>query len=1144
MSSLDLSLFGPPRALRDGVPVAFGRHPTLALLAYLAAADQPHGRDALAALFWPERDEQASHAALRRILYDLGRTIGKGWLELGDSHVQLRAQAGLRVDVRRFRELVARATAHGHAPQQLCDGCLVALVEAADLYRDDFLAGFTLRGSAEFDVWQTLTTENLRLELAVVLEKLASALVARRQYDLALPHARRWLALDPLNEASHCLLMQLHAASGDRAAAARQYEQCAGALASELGIEPAPETTALFHALVQGEIAGGRAGAALGIAETPASTPAAFGMAASRTPHNLPPDVTPFIGRQAVLGQVAERLADPACRLLTVLGPGGIGKTRLAVRAARDEMDSFPHGVYFVDLAPVPSAELLSAAILRTLQAPQQAVAGPDQHLLDFLKDKQMLLVLDNYEHLLTGPEPDRRDGYGLVAKMAATAPQLKILVTSRARLNVPQEWLAPLEGLETPPPSPRPSPFEGEGGFAPLPFGERSGERRSTGRRRRPAKGAAAALGRYSATALFLDRIRRLRPDFHPATEDARAMAHICRLLEGMPLAIELAAAWARILPLDEIARRLEGGLDLLTTTMRGVPSRQRSMVATFDHSWRLLTPRERSILRRLSVFRGGFTLEAAGAVAGAGLRDLANLADASWLAPATPGRYAIHELVRQYCAEKLEREGPPETGETGDQVGRRHAAYFESLLASRWEQFYTRTGVITETALDLGNLLAAWDWSLAHDDLPMVCGLSSGLGFLADRQGQNPEMAHVLGIGAERLRAAQAEGHNRERASVLALLLINQSERLVRVGRLGDAEACLEESAAWLGDASAGDARWAEARWFHRRMAAWIRYKRGDFARSSQLFREVAAEVEEDRVRLWPYTVAAAKIWLPEACAGMAYDAIAQGEYAEARRLAEEAVGAAERLGSGFGRMVASSSLVSALIDAGEYERVEHEAQRFLSAATRFGDALMIASALASMGRIQFLSGRHDRARAWWRRGAALARRTGLRDRLTLCLVGLGDIELALGNPTAARHYYQQSLAPAGQARPAGRPGALIALIGLGRVALHEGRPTEAREQLRQVLSAPGRDAPTTATAIVHSAEALLREGELVGPAELCGFLLSWRGAPRYTRDAAQKLVAEVEARLPPGDLAAALERGRGRQLEEVIAGIVGAQ
>lgn len=249
MTVFNITLFGPPRAERDGVGMSFHRSQTLALLAYLAAANKPHTRDALATLFWPEQDEQEAHAALRRILYDLGRTIGKNWLALADHCVVLPDQPGLHVDVRRFSALHARVTAHGHAFDNLCDDCLAALTEAANLYQDDFLAGFSLKGSAPFDAWQTLTTESLRLELGAVLEKLAGALLARRRYDQALPYARRWLALDPLHEASHRLLMRLYAASGDQAAVIRQYQQCAQALAAELDVEPALETIALYREL-------------------------------------------------------------------------------------------------------------------------------------------------------------------------------------------------------------------------------------------------------------------------------------------------------------------------------------------------------------------------------------------------------------------------------------------------------------------------------------------------------------------------------------------------------------------------------------------------------------------------------------------------------------------------------------------------------------------------------------------------------------------------------------------------------------------------------------------------------------------------------------------------------------------------------
>jgi len=611
--------------------------------------------------------------------------------------------------------------------------------------------------------------------------------------------------------------------SGER----RPSKQLSGLLAGALEVYEA-ELDAFMRA-ARGEMASQRLSPPA-LPQPPVPLPVPAPELGSAPVNNWPVQLTPLVGRENELASLGRLLADPLCRLLTLTGPGGIGKTRLVIQAARSQTGRFAHGVHFIDLAPLSSAGLLSTALLHALHAPQPTGIELDDYLLDFLHDKQMLLVLDNYEQLLSGPEPDRRDGYGLVTKIATTAPQVKLLVTSRSRLNVAQECLAPLEGMATPPSTI--SPLAGEPDLTHFLIRERPAEDRDaaphTGPRRRAAGNAAmAALDSYSATALFLACIRRLRPDFQPTADDARAIAHICRLLEGTPLAIELAAAWTRVLPLAEIARDLEQGLSLLTTRLRGAPARQRSMMATLDHSWRLLAPAERSILRQLSVFRGGFTRAAAQTVAGASLRDLANLADASWLRLRDSGHYAIHELSRQYCAGKLEEEHSAEAGESGDQVRQRHAAYYQSLLVARWGDFFRRQGAIAETTPDVSNLLAAWDWALLCDDLATVWALSNGLGFMADRQGRNQSIARVFEIGLGRLRADQAATRGgpkqcRARAAVLVVLLANQCERLCRVGQLEGAQACLAEAEALLDEGGAGDARWAEARWFYGRMAA----------------------------------------------------------------------------------------------------------------------------------------------------------------------------------------------------------------------------------------------------------------------------------------------------------------------------------
>ncbi len=254
------------------------------------------------------------------------------------------------------------------------------------------------------------------------------------------------------------------------------------------------------------------------------------------------------------------------------------------------------------------------------------------------------------------------------------------------------------------------------------------------------------AILERYSATALFLACVRRVRPDFQPTADDARHIVHICRLLEGYPLAIELAAAWMRTLPLARIARELEHGLDVLTTTMRDVPARHRSMVAAFDHSWRLLSPREQSLLRQLSVFHGGWTEEAAESVAGATLADLSNLVDTSWLRPAPCGRYGMHELIRQYCAGKLDAEHASATGERAGQVRDRHATVFSTLLVARLGEFFRRPGIIAELAPDRDNLLAAWNWAVAADRLETIRTMIPGLQWFANLEGWERSLKLLL--------------------------------------------------------------------------------------------------------------------------------------------------------------------------------------------------------------------------------------------------------------------------------------------------------------------------------------------------------------------------------------------------------------
>ena len=328
------------------------------------------------------------------------------------------------------------------------------------------------------------------------------------------------------------------------------------------------------------------------------------------SPHHLPSPPTALVGRNQELGQIRQLLSDPGCRLVTLVGPGGIGKTRLAVEAAQQQSNAFAHGAYFLPLAIINSPDQFIFTVGNTigLLFDGQQVAGVQ--LVNYLRDKTLLLLLDGFEHLLSAVP--------LLGDLVAGAPGLKLLITSRERLNLPGEWALPIEGMDY------------------------------------PQDADHDHLERYSAIQLFVQSAKRVKPGFS-LNNDALGVLHICQLVEGMPLAIELAAAWVRLLPCSHIAKRLATNLDILVSPVRNASERHRSLRVVFDYSWDLLSSVEQTALAKLSVFRGSFDLEGAEEVGGASLPVLASLTDKSLLRTDGAGRYALHELLRQYASEQL---------------------------------------------------------------------------------------------------------------------------------------------------------------------------------------------------------------------------------------------------------------------------------------------------------------------------------------------------------------------------------------------------------------------------------------------------------------------------------------------------------
>ncbi|MDQ4078436.1 MAG: tetratricopeptide repeat protein [Chloroflexota bacterium] len=667
MAHLSLSLLGPPHLTLNEQPITHFRYDKVqALLIYLAVeADRAHRRDALAGLLWPDLPERDARVNLRQALLTLRKAIGDhtadpSFLLITRPTLQFNRASDQWLDVTHFTSLLAACESHVHRHPQSCPVCAKQRERALALYRDTFLAGFFLPDSAPFEEWALLKREWLQRLAWEALSHLVAYHERRGAYLEAARYARRQLELEPWQEEVHRTLMRLLILRGARSAALAHYEQCRHILQEELGVEPDEATATLYEEIRDGEFDSP-------VAEKRLSIPAL-------RPHNLPPQLTLFVGREREVGELATHLDSVDQRLITLLGPGGVGKMRLALQVATEQLDAYDHGVFLVALESTGSVDQLVTAIGEAIHCPFTAQAPLKEQLLDHLRDKAMLLVLDNFEHL--------HQAAPLLVDLLVAAPRVKLLVNSRERLNLKGERLFEVKGLDTPPLTPHETTLPDQ---------------------------AKEHFECYSAVQLFLQAARRVARDFAPTEVDLSWIARICHRLEGLPLGIELAASWVRLLSCREIAGEMEQSLDFLTTTLQDVPARHRSLRAVLDHSWSLLSCEEQKLLIALSTFRGGFRRDAATQVSDATLPLLASLLDKSLLRRQPTGRYDLHEVVRQYAHDKLQASG------TLTLTLDRHLAYFLDLAEEAEQQLRG-----TEQALWLnrleeerGNLRAALAWA-----------------------------------------------------------------------------------------------------------------------------------------------------------------------------------------------------------------------------------------------------------------------------------------------------------------------------------------------------------------------------------------------------------------------------------------------
>lgn len=751
MAHLTLSLLGPFHVtLNNRTVSSFAYDKVRALLAYLAVeADRPHRREALAEFLWPDQSSATARHSLSQALTMLRQAIGDHaatppYLLTTRESVQFNVASDYVVDVTTVVKLIDGCNRHTHPRRETCTSCARHLEAAVALYRDTFLAQFTIGDSAAFEEWALLRRDWLQQRVLDALAWLGEYHMERGSYAQATEYVERRITLDPWREDAHRQLMRVRTLSGQRAAALRHYEQCRTMLADELGIEPDAATTALYEQIRAGELS----------IEDAANTridPAISQASMRHTPLLVP--ITPFVGREHDVAAITALLSDTTCRLMTLIGPGGIGKTRLAEQIGRAQVEVFAHGVCFVSLAPIRSSQQIVAAIADALQFQFFGQDDPLAQLCAVLHSKQMLLVLDNFEHVLDGAE--------IVTGILQTAPDIKILATSRERLNLHGEWVYEVEGLSV------------------------------------PAQDALDALEDYSAVQLFVQSARRVQSRFELTTDDRRCVARICQLAGGMPLAIELAAAWVMVLPCAEIAREIEQSFDFLATSARDLPERHRSMRAVFDNSWRLLPERERSVFRRISVFRGGLTRSAAEVVADASLPSLAALVAKSLLHRTPNGRYEIHELLRQYGAARLH-----EIAEDEQQTRARHAAWYSEFLAQCANRLKGRDQqvAIKEIIDEMENIRVAWDWMTEQCDVALLARSFHGLWLFFASHGNTSEAGSLFAQTIARLERLNSLDPARlnARNHLLARLYSGFAPMHYRLGHVERARSLLEQSLA----------------------------------------------------------------------------------------------------------------------------------------------------------------------------------------------------------------------------------------------------------------------------------------------------------------------------------------------------------
>ncbi|MDW7755074.1 MAG: BTAD domain-containing putative transcriptional regulator, partial [Brevefilum sp.] len=552
-------------------------HKAQALLIYLLVEGRVQQRSVLATLFWPENTQEEACRSLRVALSKLRKHVGD-YIDITRDSVSVIDLNKIQFDFDDFQ-------------RKLVNGKIDAALE---IYKGEFLEGFSIKGSELFEDWMRNTADLINSQMLEILQGALQDAIVNEDYFNAERYAREILEQDPLNENAHQQSILLFAITGNRAAALSQYQLYRDILQNELNLEPSEETREIYEKILQGDIL--EKGTLL-------------------RKIKLPTPTTSFIGREQEIQQLSALIRKPTCRLITIIGQGGIGKTRLSIEAARKCARYFFDGVFFVPVEACPSIDHLILAMAKSLELTIDVVinaAGAKTQVLEYLYKRSCLLILDSFEHLVNSVE--------FLVELLNNAPKVKLIVNSRQSLELKSEWIFHLEGLA----------YQSPGEIF---FDDRP-----------------------DAVKLFIARAQQ--SDSRTLNFDDQqqlAVKQICEFVEGMPLGIEMAAAWNDLLQPSKIAQEIQKSLDFLTTNKKDVPEKHQSLRVIFDHTWQGLGDKDKLIYCKMAVFKGEFDLQAAQYILETDLTQLSRLLDRSLLMRNQSGYFSLHALAHQYASEKL---------------------------------------------------------------------------------------------------------------------------------------------------------------------------------------------------------------------------------------------------------------------------------------------------------------------------------------------------------------------------------------------------------------------------------------------------------------------------------------------------------